>query len=217
MPARKIPKNYRNVTGIGHYRKAVGEAAFESTLERDFLCLLEFEPSVAAFEVQPVTIPWEDEHGKAHRYTPDVLVHFEAKAACSVFYEVKYSAELRQEGVHLRPKFNAASKYARSHGRQFKIVTERRIRTPLLENARFLLPFMGQTPSLEHVEQLLIGLQAQVGRTPAELLQAASPDVWDQATLLPALWYLVAQRLVGADLHKKLTMESLLWPLPKQL
>ena len=56
MPIRKIKKNYRNVTGIFASTKAVGEAQFESTLERDFLRLLEFSPDVARFEVQLLTL-----------------------------------------------------------------------------------------------------------------------------------------------------------------
>ena len=46
MPVRKIPKNYRNVTGVHASEKSIGEAQFESTLERDFLTLLEFHPDV---------------------------------------------------------------------------------------------------------------------------------------------------------------------------
>ena len=43
MPIRKIPKNYSNVTGIAAHSKSDGQAMFESTLERDFLMLLEFD------------------------------------------------------------------------------------------------------------------------------------------------------------------------------
>jgi len=67
MPARKIPKNYRNVTGIAAASKAEGAVGFESTLERDFLTLLEFSPDVERFEVQPVTLPWHD-GTQARRY-----------------------------------------------------------------------------------------------------------------------------------------------------
>lgn len=56
MPIRKIPKNYSNVTGIAAHSKATGQAMFESTLERDFLMLLEFDKNVDSFEVQPVKL-----------------------------------------------------------------------------------------------------------------------------------------------------------------
>ena len=77
MPIRKIPKNYRNITGIAPYNKAIGIAAYESSLERDFLTLLEFDSNVQHFEVQPITIEWFDPAGKKHIYTPDVLVYYQ--------------------------------------------------------------------------------------------------------------------------------------------
>lgn len=52
MPIRTVPKNYRNVTGIAASPKAGGAAQFESTLERDFLSLLEFSPEVKIIDPQ---------------------------------------------------------------------------------------------------------------------------------------------------------------------
>ncbi|HEY8965173.1 MAG TPA: hypothetical protein VIM58_01945, partial [Candidatus Methylacidiphilales bacterium] len=68
MPIRRIRKNHRNVTGVAAHRKATGVAEFESTLERDFLLLLEFSPEVQNFEVQPVSLEWDDEEGGNHIY-----------------------------------------------------------------------------------------------------------------------------------------------------
>ena len=42
MPVRTIPKNYRNLTGLVPNTRTSGMTAFESTLERDFLLLLDF-------------------------------------------------------------------------------------------------------------------------------------------------------------------------------
>lgn len=97
MPVRKIPKNYRNVTGIASRSKATGKAMFESTLERDFLNLLEFESFVASFEVQPVSIVWLDSDNRSRRYTPDVLVFFKGTPRKPVLYEVKYRSELKEK------------------------------------------------------------------------------------------------------------------------
>jgi len=49
-------------------------SAFESSLERDFLLLLDFDPEVVLYEEQPVTINYHDDQGRRRRYTPDVLV-----------------------------------------------------------------------------------------------------------------------------------------------
>src|SRR5437016_4446366 len=56
MPVRKVPKNYRNLTGLVPNTRTSSMTAFESSLERDFLLLLDFDPDVTFYEEQPVTI-----------------------------------------------------------------------------------------------------------------------------------------------------------------
>jgi hypothetical protein len=217
MPVRKIPKNYRNVTGIAAHRKAEGAAMFESTLERDFIALLEFDSAVERFEVQPITLDWSDERGKARSYTPDVLATFKSHGLPrrTVLYEVKYRSDLRTEWSELRPKFKAAIEYARRQGWRFKIVTEVEIRTPYLGNATFLLPFVRRGPSEEaHMALLTDRLVEMHHTTPADLLAACSRDEWHQAALIPTLWYLIGTRQIGTDLDKKLTMASQIWSVP---
>lgn len=215
MPVRKIPKNYRNVTGIAAHGKADGPAAFESTLERDFITLLEFDPNVVSFEVQPITLRWQDGDGTGRHYTPDVLVTLRGDDDANpprILYEVKYRSELRRDWIELRPKFKAAIHYAKANGWRFKLVTEVEIRTPYLQNARFLLPFLHQgEPTVADQHRLRAQLVSQEQTTPTELLATLSDDQWEQARLLPALWYLVATRQVGIDLEQALTMSSPLW------
>lgn len=212
MPVRKIPKNYRNVTGIAAHGKADGPAAFESTLERDFIELLEFDPSVVTFEVQPITLDWRDDDGAERHYTPDVLVTLYGNDGANpsrILYEVKYRSELKRDWANLRPKFKAAIHYAKANGWRFKLVTEVEIRTPYLQNARFLLHFLRQAPpSTGDQQRLLVQLSCLEQTTPTDLLAALSDDQWEQARLLPVLWYLVASQNVDADLEQALTMDS---------
>lgn len=213
MPVRKIPKNYRNVTGIAAHRKAEGQAMFESTLERDFLMLLEFDSTVRRFDVQPLRLQWRDARDKPHQYTPDVLVNYDLdEMRYKVLYEVKYRSELQREWQTLRPKFRAAVSYARSKGWRFKIITEVEIRTTFLENVKFLLPFARQGPVEEIHMDLLDNQLIKLGQaTPRQLIAAIFKDEWNQARLLPTLWFLLATHHFGADLNAKLTMNSPLW------
>jgi len=217
MPVRKIPKNYRNVTGIAAHGKAEGAAMFESTLERDFITLLEFNSAVESFEVQPIKLEWFDDHGGSRSYTPDVRVTFKPhELSCrTVLYEVKYRSDLRADWPELRQKFKAAIRYARQQGWRFKIVTEVEIRTSYLANATFLLPFVRRGPAEDGHAVLLTNQLGEMRRTtPAELLAACSQDEWRRAALIPILWYLVGTRQIGTDLDEKLTMASPIWSLP---
>lgn len=211
MPVRKIPKNYRNVTGIAAHRKSEGQAMYESTLERDFLTLLAFDPLVTSFEVQPVQISWIDTQGKPHRYTPDVLVSF-AEPRKPILYEVKYRSELRDHWSDLRHKFKAAYRFARLHDWRFKLITDVEIKTPYLDNVKFLLPIMRQSiPDSDVQNRILNQLKALQKSTPAMLINRLTENKWEQAAMLSVLWYLLGMGYVGCDLRYKLTMDSPIW------
>jgi hypothetical protein len=213
MPVRQIPKNYRNVTGVLASAKTDAPAQFESTLERDFYTLLEFTPEVAYYEVQPVSIFWQDGH-RSRRYTPDVLVLYgdDVPPLRKIWlYEVKYRSELRERWAELRPKLRSGVSYARRNGMRFKIVTEIEIRTTYLANAKFLLPFRRRAIDADHATLLLEVMRALGQTTPVALIAAVFRDEWHRAALLPSLWGLIASFRVGVDLHAPITMDSPIW------
>lgn len=98
MPVRKIPTNRRSITGLVSSRKNDRMTGFESSLERDFLLLLDFDRNVERYEEQPVTIRYRDREGKRRTYTPDVLVLYRqnltGRDTCPLLCEVKYRADL---------------------------------------------------------------------------------------------------------------------------
>ncbi|MFN3900850.1 MAG: heteromeric transposase endonuclease subunit TnsA [Alishewanella aestuarii] len=211
MPIRNIPKNYRNVTGVAANSKAKDKAMFESTLERDWLTLLQFSAEVERFEVQPVKVPWFDEKGKEHSYTPDVLVYYHQPGHKPLLCEVKYRDELRENWAQFKPKFQAAYRFARERGWRFKLINEKYIRTPLLDNAKFLLPFTRRiTSEAEQIPVLLEKLALQPNTTVQSLLNSIDANPMIQAEYLPVLWYLIGTHQVGADLTQKLTMTSVI-------
>lgn len=212
MPIRKIPKNYRNVTGVAASSKAVGAAQFESTLERDFLALLEFSPEVERFEVQPLKIEWRDKQGGPRSYTPDVLVEFKADTGRIPWLcEVKYRADLKKNWDELHPKFRQGIRLARQNGWRFRLVTEVEIRTNHLTNIRFLAPFKFRNIPEASAEQLLSLLRSVQQITPTELIQSLASDAGSQAEWLPVLWHLMAHHRIGADLEIEMTMDSPIW------
>lgn len=215
MPIRKIRKNFRNVTGITAATKAVGEAQFESTLERDFLRLLEFSPDVAKFEVQPLTLTWLDDSGVKRSYTPDTWVAFHHSAGLKPWLcEVKYRADLKEKWSELRPKFRQAIRHARQQGWRFRLMTEVEIRGPTLEAAKFLLPFRRKEIPSDRLEQVLVLVSSLKETTPDDLLRHITTDPLIQAEWLPAIWKLVAQFQIGMDLESPLAMSSRVWSLP---
>ena len=90
------------------------------------------------------------------------------------------------------------------------MATETTIRTPRLENARFLLPYRRQSVSLDRCHRLLERLATADAISIGDLLRAAFITIADQQTGLPCLWHLVATGRIATDLDRPLIMTSLL-------
>lgn len=209
-PVRELRTSRRSLTG----RVTLGDgggAAFESSLERDWLLALDFDPRVQAIQVQPFSLHYEH-RGTTRRYTPDVRADYRLESGmATVVYEVKPSEELRLNWSAYRPRFKAAVHYCRDHGWRFKLVTERHIRTALLDNARFLRRYRALPEQDIYVQQLLYTLRALGTTTPQALLAAAYWAEESRMAALPMLWKLIATSRLGADLHVPLTMSAPIW------
>lgn len=205
MGVRKIQPNFWSITGL---HGASGQE-FESKLEADLMILQQFDTDVDHFESQPLTISYTDQPGTTRTYTPDLLVHYKpGTAKLPLLCEVKYRDEYREKFSRLRPKFKAALRFAKANGMRFRVITDREIRTPYLENARFLLRYRNMAPDPSHVRILLDTLAKHVESSPGLLLSAISQEKIVQAELLPTLWHLIANYVIQADLSDRLTMES---------
>ncbi len=215
MPVRKIKQSYTVVTGSVSSIKNDDPGDFEGPLEWQFLILLEFDwdNEIESFEVQPVKILYgTSPRGRQYSYTPDVLVHYrDGRPPC--LFEVKSREFLKKNWSELKPKLGAGIHYARLHSMRFKIVTNKEIFTPFLENARFFRQYKTEIPQASEIGILLQRLNENGKTTPNALLASVSDDIRRQAALIPALWHLVATRRIGADIEQKIHMESPIWPI----
>lgn len=207
-PVRTIGTSRRSITGkVAFGGKSI---AFESSLERDFLVLLDFDSTVDDVFEQPVRITYTAADGRKRYYTPDFLVEYGSGAR--VIYEVKYRISLQEEWNTLKPRFRAAIRYAKENGMRFSIVTEVEIRgTAYLANVRFLRPYRGYVLTMAIDEHLIKTLAVLGETTPEALLVAAYWNVENRIRAVASLWRLVATRRIFADLYEPLTMTTPIW------
>ena len=206
MPVRTIPLSRSSVTGRHNPGRGARAIAFESTLERDFILLMRFDPDVEAIEEQPVRISYRDEEGKSRHNTPDFLVT--RSNGANQLVEVKPSSRVTPD---LDMKFHAAREFSRSRGWKFELWTEKEIRIPRLENAVFLKPFNNQS-SDEGVAQEIEGYlsrirDVQIGRMFEELW----PDEHERAHALPTVWAMIADGTLSCDLDRVIDGTSKVW------
>lgn len=210
-PARVIGTSRRALTGKVRVEggRAVG---FESSLERDWQICLDFDPAVKTILEQPFSIFYPADAGEL-RYTPDMLAEYCLRGGDSsvVVYEVKHLEDLREEWQKYRRRFSEAVRYCRQRGWRFKIVTERHIRTPYLQNAKFLRKYRAREEQALFKDQLLYSLKALGTTTPQALLAFSYLHDEKRMAALTELWRMVAKREVNVDLDELLTMHSPIW------
>ena len=207
---RKIPVKKTSIRGTSPDGKA-----FESLLERDFYILLSADPTVADYFVQSVKVPYQNAAGREREYFPDALVHYrpdkDGTVQPSLLAEVKPLLQLERPSDKLKHQMAAATAYAEARGWQYKVVTERDIRIPRLENIIFLRPFEKRVPAPEIREMILVRVQEMRAPDVETLLAAIYNDKWNRATLLPYVWHLIGTGDIYTDLDKPMTMTTPIW------
>lgn len=206
MPVRKIPKNYRSVTGRFYSVKNNRLIAFESTLERDFFLSLEFDNNVEFYEEQPLVISTEVE-GRVARYTPDCLAqHFDGS---ETLYEVKYVADLEKDAEELAPRFAMAERYVSERNMNFSVVTELDIRGTKLENQRFIYGYSSPPQDFDNLQHDVIGTLGKP--LPLDsLLSMLSAERMRQAVYIPAIWHLVFTDVLTIDIEIPITPKTII-------
>jgi hypothetical protein len=208
-PVRKIGPGYRSITGKHPSQKSQTILQFESSLERDFLTLLEFDEEVDYYGVQPLTI-FYSHNEKPARYTPDVMVYYlpDLNKKPGLF-EIKYQADLLEKTDFYEAKFNAAAEYAFTNNYEFTVITEKNIRTDYLKNIKFLSRYYKNfiNPTLSTIVFTSIVKNAAV--TPQAVIQSL-PDK-EKANTLYTIWQMLARKILCCDMEKQITMSSKIW------
>jgi len=206
-PAREIGITTRSVSGV-----VPSMGRYESSLERDLMEILRFDYNVELFQPQPLTLSYRNKEGCSREYTPDGLIHFHSKSIeAPVLYEVKYRADFRKEWKLHIPKYRAAKALCMDRGWRFEVFTEKEIRTPYLENVKFLWSYRDRAVSSEMKKRVLQILWDLDEADPNFLLCALCRNADNRARMIPVVWYLIATGAIGCDLDVPLTMASPIW------
>jgi TnsA endonuclease N terminal/TnsA endonuclease C terminal len=214
MPVRKIPRSYLFVTGIYPSQKNQETLQFESPLEKDLLILLEFDEAVSSFDVQPVHVPVP---GNAKPYTPDVLIRYNATVESlagrkPVLGEVKHTDFLEKQREKNEPKFAAATIFAEERGWEFKVITEKDIRVPRLQNLKFLRAYRDIEVAIADRSRIVDAIEKLGGSANfRELLGEIADSVTAQLMFAPMIWSMVCQKLVKVDLEINFGADPELW------
>ena len=206
-PVREIGITNRSVSGIV---PEIGQ--YESSLERDFMEICRFDDTITEVIPQPTTIPYETITGALSSYTPDGLIHFDPNLSLnSILFEIKHVADFKKDWRVFMSKFRIGKLYAEENGWEFRVFTERYIRTVYLDNIKFLWSFKNRRPPesfIQRVQEVMFDLQEC---DPEMLLHILCKTPINRARMIPVVWYMVGNKLIGCDLEKPLNMHSKIW------
>lgn len=217
MKKRKIGYTYGTISGLHSFRKEKS-IAFESSLERDLLTVLEFNESVSDVIEQPLTIEYVNKNGKKVNYTPDFLVHFRQPKSSlmntvykPLLIEVKPRDKIRKYFKDFRERFKVAIKYAYQNDMLFRIYDEGKIRGQYFENISFLKRYKNLKYSPDEEERILQYL-SMVGHTKVNhLLEYLYVTDSQKGIALGQIWNLLANKKIVCFFEEPLTQSSIIW------
>ncbi|MGG6229359.1 TnsA endonuclease N-terminal domain-containing protein [Tenacibaculum sp. SDUM215027] len=209
---REINLKYFSLSGHITSLKNNSIVKFESSLERDYSIILEFNYKVRNYLEQPIVIEYLYK-GKKRRYTPDFLVKEIDSIYAGKLIEVKYKKELEEKKETLEPKFNAAKEFCKKNNLVFEVVTENEIRTDYLENCKFLWRYRFNNDNINwvDVDYILSNVPKSKKVSVNHTLDRLTKDQNKKAELLYLIWYLVTAGLINCDLKKKINMDTKIW------
>jgi len=196
---RVITRSPTRTVGRFPSAKSRRSVHWESQLERDFICLLEFDPAILEYREQPETISLKLD-GVIRRYPPDFLVR---TAAGYGVYEVKPGDKVAHPDI--APVLARAAEHYAARGMGYQVVTEAEIRRrPYLDNVRLLLRYQAHPVEAD----IMAGVIGCLERSPlsvGQVLEHLAPTAG-----LAELYAMLATHQLKADLSLSLGSDSLI-------
>ena len=183
---RNISANEFSLTGQIKSLKRNDFVDFESSLERDYIHILEFDENVRYYYEQPLKIEFNDRY-----YIPDFFVEY--WDGSKEVIEIKYNIDLIDNASKYVAKFKAAEEFCNSNNLTFRILTETDIRNNYLFNIKFLNAVQirhtsNKSEYFNEFELLEQNMKKLKRTTPNKLLNSSTSCELKRAELIQYLW-----------------------------
>ncbi|ESU34065.1 hypothetical protein G3A_03040 [Bacillus sp. 17376] len=195
-PSRKIKASSKlSIRGKHNSTKMHRMIPWESTLERDFIKRLDFDPTVTSFKFQPLKINYVYQ-GKKRRYYPDFLVV--KNDMKEYIYEVK-ALEKTEDEVN-KVKFQVGMKFCSGRNMKYVVVSEADIREGfLIENLDELSEVRLESTSRKVMYEILRTIESMGGRISKAYLKECLKHI-NEAEVESNLYHLIYTHQLSMDL-----------------
>jgi len=191
-------RGQRHLPGLWWSATTGSHVGYESWLERDHVMLLDFDPQVTVIAAQPFWLRWRDDAGRSRRHAPDLFARM--TDGSGVVIDVRPDDRIEQKDAEA---FDATRNACELAGWGFRRagVPDPVLAANVTWLARYRHPRCGGSPDLA---RFLLKAFAE----PAPLMAGAAA-AGDPMVVLPALFHLMWQHALVADLAVRLTAETL--------
>lgn len=212
MPVRKVSNRGGNVTGSFPSQIKGEKILYESTIERDYVYFLKFDPTVLTYHAQPMVITGPDTGGNEHTYIPDFLV---------IRTDRKEIVECKPEDLldhpHTRQQIQLGEAWAAANNHHFVIVTDTVLRKDhtlanlklLWRNCRWFLPTAILARCITHLKAQPKGMAFEdVARFLASI--ADSQEMQQPYRQMPFIYSMLFHHILQVDLTKPIAPVTIL-------
>ncbi|UTW59035.1 TnsA endonuclease N-terminal domain-containing protein [Kordiimonas sp. SCSIO 12603] len=211
---RTIKRTTRSVSGVLNWSQQKGQPLpFESSLERDFSILCLAAGNVHRIISQPIKILYETLEGHTGEYTPDFQLEYSKKGKnYKSLVEIKYHDDLMRNKEKGDIKYNAARQWCFQNNFNFRIVTEKDIRSVRLENIKTLMRF-SNAPSSNFIDLFLEqDIRKHLPCSIHDILDKFSTNREERAELQYSLWQYIFEGNFGIDFNNPIKPTSTMYP-----
>lgn len=176
-----------------------------SNIEFEFIYLLEYDIKVNIYIQKPFTINSKKEE---NQYTPSFYVEY--IDGQKELIDIVYTKEIYFYKNH--PTNPLIREICTFNKITYKILTPEDIKTPFLDNVKFLLKYKRLPPNVkkEGVFTIIKILTKGKNIKIIDLIEKITPEINKQAEYLYLLWYIVANNFVDFNNQLPLTMDTVL-------
>lgn len=210
-----------NITGVAQVDESESGGDFRSMLECDRFSSMVVRPDVVYVGLNKPTISYVAVDGRKTRYTPDLSVRFALKAQRRpLMIECKYSTDLvvgTDDTTEERAKKELlVAKHARlkevydALGFEFEVHTEAEVYGEGTRMARFVFSYINIAEDKRENE--ILSAMDRIGACSLrDLLEVVRPgNLYEQLTVVPFVWKLVARRRLETDFKVLLNDDAVL-------
>jgi hypothetical protein len=204
----KISASIHHIIGTFHSFKMNRAIEYESTNEFIFYSLLELDCLTERYYIQPVEVEIHsiNENGvrKIWTHVPDVLVF--RKGMPPTLYQIKDTKF--EENDKFRFINRQCDMYTQKHGWEYKVIYPKMLPADLIQNMRFLVPFLKERTYYRKFIPQLMKLLEYSRHMRISSLVSGFDNKSDYMLALPAVYHLIAIGRISVNLSIKIDNNS---------